>query len=190
MRWAPDRMAGVGPNHPLRQLFAALCERALFEQVGLPDPSIACYLADLLTRFTHVDQLRQLRSAAGRPLDDVGEMLLACDAARDRSHDERELRRHIGDYTLFFLGLFPEYVQRHATTRVPDMYVDWVRTGRESFRMVAAYSAGPFAREAPLYAKLADMYDFSVVALNFVKHQLAALSDPRLRHLRDLLGEG
>lgn len=188
---ARDPMATVGESHPLRRLFTRLCQRALIEQVRVGEPGVARYLADLLTRFAHADNLYRVRDAAGRRLDDVGEMLLESDPrARAASFDrEREVRRHIGDYTLFFLGLFPEYLHRHATTRIPDLFVDWARTGRESYRIVAAFNAGPYAREAPLFARLSDLYDFCVVGLNFVKRDLGRLADPGVAALRAAFGE-
>lgn len=186
-----DPMAAVGPEHPLRRLFTRLCDRALAEQVRLREPIVARYMADLLTRFAHADNLYRIRDAAGRRLDDVGEMLLESDPrARASSFErEREVRRHIGDYTLFFLGLFPEYLGRHATTRVHDLFVDWARAGRESYRIVAAFNLGPYAEEAPLFARLADAYDFCVVGLNFVKQDLARMADPEILALRAAFGE-
>lgn len=181
----------VPDDHPLRALFDRLCRHCLVEQVGLPEPAVARYLGELLTRFTHVDRLYAVRDAAGRPLDDVGEMLLESDPRRRAaSFDrEREVRRHLGDFTLFFLGLFPEYVGRHASTRRMDLFVDWTEVGRESYRIVAAFNVGPYAHEAPLFARLSEHYPYCVVGLNFVKSELARLSDPRVRKLREAFGE-
>jgi hypothetical protein len=183
-RFVPD-------DHPLARLFDRLCRRSLLERVGLDDPDLATYLARLLSRFTHVDQLYRIRDVAGRPLDDVGEMLAESDPRkRARSFErEREVRRHIGDYTLFFLGLFPDYLNRHATTRVRDLFVDWARVGRESYRIVAAFNVGPHRDEAPLFAKLSDHYDFCVLGLSFVKQELARLARPEARAIRDTFDE-
>ena len=187
-----DPGSAIGPAHPLRTLFAQLCHWALIERVGLGEPRVAVYLADLLARFTHRDQLYRIRDAAGRPLDDVGEMLLESDPrSRASSFErEREVRRHMGDYTLFFLGLFPEYVGRHATTRVPDLFVDWARVGRDSYRIVAAFDIGPHAAEAPLFSRLAEHFDVCALGLNLVKQELDCMADPGLRALRDAFGEG
>ena len=185
-----DPMAMVGRDHPLARLFATVCERSLERGAGVDDPVIADYLAALLLRFAHVHNLHRIRDAAGRPLDDVGEMLLEADPL-DRAPSferEREVRRHIGDYTLFWLGLFPEHLHRHATTRVPDLYVDWAATGRESYRIVAAFTVGPHAAEAPLFARLSDLYDRCVLALHFTKRELERLGRPELRAAGDVLG--
>ncbi len=186
-----DPMAGVGPRHPLRRLFSALCRRALGTGAGVDDPRVADYIASLLVRFSHVRNLYAIRDAAGRPLDDVGEMLLEADpVGRGGSFSrEREVRRHIGDFTLFFLGLFPEYLARHATTRVPDMYVDWAATGRESYRIVAAFDVGPWAAEAPLFARLAEEFDRCVLGLHLVRRELERLQRPELGAMGEILGQ-
>lgn len=188
----PRPPAPVPEDHPLAVLFDRLCRKALLQEVALADPDLAAYMAHLMTRFTHVDNLYRIRDAMGRRLADVGEMLLESDPrTRASSFDrEREVRRHIGDYTLFFLGLFPEHVARHATTRVPDLFVNWAHVGRESYRIVAAFNVGPYAREALLFARLSDHYDTCVLALNLVKRDLASLADPRVRWLRAAFGEG
>ncbi len=185
-----DPTAGIGPDHPLRLLFSRLCEWALLQRVGLGEPEVAAYLGDLLTRFTHRENVYRIRDAAGRPLDDVGEMLLESDPrSRAPSFDrEREVRRHVGDYTLFFLGVFPEHVSRHASTLVPDMFLDWAQVGRDSYRIVAAFNVGPHAGEAPLFARLSDHFDFCALGLNYVRQELDRMSDPSVRFLRDALG--
>lgn len=186
-----DPTAAIRADHPLRRLFNRLCEQCLIGRLGFTEPEVARYLSGLLTRFTHMDNLCQIRDSAGRPLDDVGEMLLESDPrTRASSFDrEREVRRHIGDYTLFFLGLFPEYLHAHASTRVPDLFVDWVRAGRESYHIVSAFNLGPYAEEAPLFARLSEQYELCVVGLNLVKQELALLPDPGVRDLRAAFSE-
>ena len=90
---------------------------------------------------------------------------------------------------MFFLGLFPEYLQRHPTTPVRDMFVDWARVGRDSYRVVAAFNIGPHEQAAPLFAKLSDRYDYCVLGLNFVKQELARMADPKVRAIRAAFGE-
>jgi hypothetical protein len=180
----------VPEHHPLRVLFATLCHKNVVGVVRLPRPDIADYLGGLLCRFVHVDELRRVRDAMGRPLEDVGEMLLEADR-RERTgyfQPAREVRRHIGDYTLFFLGMFPEYVHEHATTRLPGMYVEWSKEGKRSYRIVSEFRYGPYEREAAFYAALADHFEACAVGLNFVRNDLRQLADPRYAWIRTALG--
>src|SRR5437899_6632116 len=51
---------------------------------------------------------------AGRRLEDVGEMLIESNPLLGAASfgREREVRKHVGDYTLFLTGLFPEHLKR------------------------------------------------------------------------------
>ena len=77
-------------------------------------------------------------------------------------------------------------MRAHATTRLPDVYVDWSRTGRASYRIVSSFTVPPFANEAPLYRGLAEQFELCVLALDRVGQGLRRLSDPRARAAFDL----
>jgi hypothetical protein len=102
----------IDRHHPLRRLFADLVARRLYGDAGIRDPSIAEYISTVLTTFADVNKLYRIRDARGKRLEDVGEMLIESNPTLGaRSFDrEREVRKHVGDFTLFFTGLFPEYV--------------------------------------------------------------------------------
>ena len=179
----------VPERHPLRVLFGTLCRKNVLGVVRLERPDIADYLGGLLSRFVHVDELRRVRDALGRPLEDVGEMLLEADRQERTGSFQpaREIRRHIGDFVLFFLGMFPEWVQTHASTRLPGMYVEWSKEGKRSYRIVSEFRFGPFEREAPFYAALADHFEACAVGLNLVRDDLRQLGDPRYAWIREAL---
>jgi hypothetical protein len=67
---------GISREHPLRQLFGELVRRHFFRGVQLYDPEVAEYVAGVLTDFTHVDNLYRIRSARGRRIEEVAEMLV------------------------------------------------------------------------------------------------------------------
>ena len=53
---------------------------------------------------------------------------------------EREVRKHIGDYTLFLTGLVPEYVASLPCRGLRlDSLVDYVKAGKESYRIVLSF---------------------------------------------------
>ena len=83
--------------------------KASFRDLALHDEGVATYLADLLTRFARTEQLFP-RGITGQRLECVVDLLLEAQALwQDPSFvPEREVtvRRHIGDYTLFMLGVF------------------------------------------------------------------------------------
>jgi hypothetical protein len=110
--------AAVPESHPLRGLFREATgwafQHGLFPDEQARDTRLRGYLSEeILARFLHVDQLYRLRDARGRALADVGEMLTE-GRAPGVSPELRALgvQRHIGDFTLFMVGIFPESLER------------------------------------------------------------------------------
>src|SRR5260370_18033108 len=105
-------------GHPLRTLFSELVRNTFRNQLRYYDPEVADYISELLTDFARTDQLYKIRDAAGRRLDDVGEMLIESNPLLEAASFERarELRKHIGDYPLFPTGPFPAYLNGHPRT--------------------------------------------------------------------------
>jgi hypothetical protein len=163
--------------HPLHSLFADLVWRHLVGTAGVSDMETARYLATLLVDFTHVDRLYRVRNAAGKRLEDVGEMLIESNpllGGRSFVY-EREVRKHIGDFTLFLAGLFPEYVARlPKRAGTVDAFIDYMRAGKESYEVVASFDGFEFKEAAPLFRKLSRQFELCVFGLNLVKDELAA----------------
>ncbi len=169
-------------SHSLQQLFLDLVERHYAEDVGIREPQVVNYVAQLLYDFCDAEQLFKIRSAAGLPLNDVGEMLLESDpvfgpaASFDR---ERQVRKHIGDYTLFFAGMFPESINhfRLRRNRVENL-LDWVKAGKHSYYVVSKFEYFEYAKVAPLFAQLAANFEQCVYGLNMVKNDLREMQHP------------
>jgi hypothetical protein len=178
----------ISADHPLRRLFQELVWRRYCSDVRLTDRRMSRYVADLLTDFTHVDNLYRVRDARGRRLEEVGEMLLESNPLLEgRSFEyEREVRRHIGDFTLFFTGLFPEWLEGLPRRRRIgiDALVDYVAAGKESYAIVSEFDE---FESASLYRRLADGFELCVFGLNLVKQDLERLQADSLQHWRTVL---
>ena len=96
---------------------------------------MAAYMGDLLIDFVHVDNLYRIRNCRGKRLEEVGEMLVESNPVLEASsfEREREVCKHIGDYTLFLTGMFPEYVATLPRRGLRlDALIDYVDAGKES----------------------------------------------------------
>ena len=160
----------------------------MFRGAQVPDPQIAEYVSGVLTDFTHVDNLYRIRNARGLRLEVVAEMLIESNPLLDASSfdREREVRKHIGDFTLFFTGLFPEAVAALPRLRSLslDTFVDYVAAGKESYAVVAAFNLFEYRHEAPLFRRLSDRFEQCVFALNLVKRELQELQGGLYGQLR------
>ena len=177
----------IEPNHHLSRLFRELVQRRFYDEWQIRDGDVTAYISAVLSRFTDVRELYRIRNARGKRLEDVGEMLIESNPllAASSFDREREVRKHVGDYTLFLCGLFPEYVARlpRRSLRL-DSIVDYVKAGKESYRVVSYFDQFEYKAEAPLFRKLAEWFEICVLGLNRVKQDLERLQRERYDHWR------
>lgn len=178
-------------EHSLRQFFENLVWQHFTEDMRLEEPSITQYVSDLVSSFAHIKDLYQIRNAYGKQLDDVGEMLVESNPMLEATSFDREraVRKHVGDYTLFMTGLFPESVAKsnQAKLRRLDAYIDFVQAGKESYAIVSSFDQFEYRGEAPLFRRLSENFELCVVGLNLVKQDLEDLQRDYYRRLRDTI---
>jgi hypothetical protein len=181
--------APISPNHPIRELFRSVVERAFQRQLGVNDPALAGYVGDVLVDFTHRDHVFRIRDAFGRQLEEVGEMLVEGDVSLNATsfEREREVHKHIGDFTLFWTGVYPEMLRHFRAASRRDHLVDYVEQGRKSYRIAATFEYGSYAAQAPVLRQLADEFETCMVGLHMVRRELDQYGDPQLQAVRRLL---
>jgi hypothetical protein len=165
----------------LLAFFLPLTRRTCAE-LGVGDPAISAYLADVLVEFARADRLYRLRDPGGRPLASVVEMLGHGPAARGLE-GEREFFRFIGDFALFMSGLFRPFVERGG-------YLDYyLREGACSYAKVAALSRDFGFDNSVLYAELSKRFEHYAGALDYlrkVRFPGLAGSEPVRAFLREI----
>ncbi len=181
----------IPESHPLCQLFQELVGRHYAEEIGIRDPQVVTYVAHLLTEFCEADQLFKIHNAADRPLADLGEILLQSDPVYGPAPSfdrERQVRKHIGDYTLFFAGMFPESINRCRLRRNRlESFIEWVKAGKESYYIVSKFEHFEYANVAPMFARLSHQFEGCVYGLNMVKNDLQEMQHPIMRRGNELL---
>jgi hypothetical protein len=176
----------IPESHPLQELFEDLVGRHYAHELGIRDPQVVAYVSHLLSEFCDTEQLFKIRDAANRPLADLGEMLLESDPIYGPAPSfdrERQVRKHIGDYVLFFAGMFPESINhfRLRHQRLENL-IDWVKAGKESYYIVSKFEHFEYAKVAPLFANLSKNFEGCVYGLNMVKNDLEEMQHPIARH--------
>ena len=181
----------ISTNHPLRQLFRVVVEQTFVSYLGVASPGVPEYVANVLVDFTHVDNIYRLRDARGCRLEEVAEMLVESDVRLNATsfEREREVHKHIGDFTLFWTGVYPEMLRYFRVATRADHLVDYVKRGRESYRIASTFSHAPYESEAPVLRTLAEEFETCMLGLHMVRRELDGLSDPQVRAVRKLLGE-
>lgn len=157
----PLKPAPIPANHPLRGLFQNLT-MASFAEVGHDDPELTVYVTGILVDFTHVDNLYRVRDAQGRRLEYLFELQL--ESRQEDTAHTRETQKHLGDYAMFMVGMFPESLQRRRRPVPPDYYVS---QGKQAYATVSEIDA--LRPTATLFRKLAANFEVCVSALHVGK---------------------
>jgi hypothetical protein len=160
--WAPPT------DHPLRRHFAGLTEHAFVSTLGMGDPPLIDYLSLLLARFIHVDRIFRLRDTQGQRLEQVADMMLEAQALPE-GRTRREIHRHIGDFTLFWTGVFPEALDRLRSLRTKDHFIDYCEQGKRSYYIASTFEDEPYRDEAPVLRRLSDQFELVAYGLNQVR---------------------
>ena len=115
-----DQRTMIPESHSLTHLFGELIHHHFDRDIGLRDSEVQDYIVNMLSEFCEIEQMFKIRNANERPLNDVGEMLLEADPVYGPAPSfdrERQVRKHIGDYTLFLAGMFPESINHFRMRR-------------------------------------------------------------------------
>lgn len=158
-------------DHPLRRLFAGLTEQTFVATIGIGDPPLIDYLALLLARFLHMDALYRLHTAQGRRLEEVADMMLEAEAFPPEGRTRREIFRHIGDFTLFWTGVYPEMLPRLRSALRKDHVLDYTQQGKRGYRIASSYDAEPYKEEATVLRRLSDEFEICAYGLNQVRRE-------------------
>jgi hypothetical protein len=115
-------------------LFAGQIEAVFYGELGLADPELVAYLTALLERYVHMDAIFQAGQLDDRRIDGIIKLMRRIKAS-PRAVNRRRVRavhRYIGDFTLFWAGLFPEAVRRqgHISGGSGDTLHDYMGCGR------------------------------------------------------------
>lgn len=157
------------PHEALYRFFAGLTEFAFQTRLGVADPRLTDYLTDLLARFVHYDALLSLRNLAGRRLDEVADMLIEAEA---RVGDpRREAHRHIGDFTLFWTGVYPEALSRLQRGMRKDFFLDYCEQGKRSYHIASTIRTGQSDEENEVFERLSHDFELCVYGLGEVRRE-------------------
>ena len=159
------------PDHPLRRLFAGLTEQTFATTLGIADPQLVDYLSLLLSRFVHVDAIYRLRNAEGKRLREVVEMLLEAEALPPEGRTRREYHRHVGDFTLFWTGVYPEALQRLKSVLSKDHFIDYCEQGKRSYYIASTFEEEHYRVQAPVLRRLSKEFELCAFGLNRVRQE-------------------
>lgn len=153
----------VVPSPPL---FTYVAVRHALRAAGVDDRELADYLAALLLEFGDHDRharIRRTDDATYRYLVDVVAEMTGGDDAGERDF---LLCVHLGNYSLWLAGLFPDYIAARRERRGgPDLpYYD--ELGRQGYRLASEHRLAERFGVAGIYRAAAERFPTLRVAFN------------------------
>lgn len=162
--------------------------RRAFSELGLREREVIEYVSDVLAGFARADHLYRLRSLEGKSIDSVVEILaemIGTPLQRPRIEWEREVRKYVGDYTLFMSGMFRGHVTRGG-------YLDYyLAEGSRSYWTVSELDLALYRTGFLLFQDLSKKFEFYSGALDYLRKAYFAPApghDPFADFLRQMEG--
>ncbi len=167
-------MHPVNRNSTVARYFSGLTEQTFQSQLGVVDTELIDYISDLLVRFIHNDDIFKIRDLSGKRVDAIGQMLREADARIGQAR--REIHQHIGDFTLFWTGLYPEALQpgrssseERSETSPPSNYAV---LGKRAYFIASTIPLDPQKdASGDLLSRLSDRFELCAYGLREVRRE-------------------
>ena len=156
----------IPESHPLHRLFRGLTEHTFLNELGIGDPSLVGYVANLLARFVPSQAVWKIRDDQGRRATEVAAMIAEAEAAAEPGR-RRECHAHVGDFTLFWTGVYPEALGTLRGAHSADSLVDYQRQGKRSYYLASTLDG----ERAPVLRRLSDQFELCAFGLSRVRRE-------------------
>jgi hypothetical protein len=155
-------------DHPLCRFFSGITEHTFMDTLGVGDPRLVDYLSLMLARFIEMDALNRL--GHGTYTEQVADMLREAQALPPGA-TSREVYRHIGDFTLFWTGVYPEALRRLRCALNKDHFIDYCEQGKRSYYIASTFQNDPYREEAPVLRRLSEQFEMCAYGLSRVREE-------------------
>ncbi len=153
----------------LYRFFSGLTEYVFQTRLGVADPPLVDYLAELLSRFIHTDSIYKVRSLSGRRLEEVAAMLVEAEARMGDAR--REVHRHIGDFTLFWTGVYPEMLRRIEREGLSDRLLDYREQGKRAYYIASTIRSEENRDQSEVLERLSHEFELCAYGLSELRRE-------------------
>ncbi len=162
----------------ISRYFAGLVEQTFEAKMGVVDPLLVDYISLLLLRFVQSDALLKVRNPTGQPVTQVAEMLVEANARIGMAR--RAVHRHIGDFTMFWAGLYPEALREIRGPEKKDHFIDYCSQGKRAY-LIASTIETDDAEDAPadVLQRLSAEFDMCTYGLREVRREWEKPTDSK-----------
>ncbi len=166
----PDKNSSESSDRStIERFFTGLSEYIFHSKLGVADVQLIDYVSDMLMRFVRVDSFHKVRRSNGRPATEVFQMV--SEAEQRIGLARREVHRHIGDFTLFWSGMYPESLRKVQPRQSADGFLDYCRQGKRAYAIAAEIEGGEDRPSCDLLHQLSDQFEMCAYGLREVRRE-------------------
>lgn len=156
----------VSDRHPLHRMFRGITENTFQAELGIADPHLVGYVAGLLARFVPSQAMYPIADGQGRRLTEVVAMIAEAESSGEEER-RRECHRHVGDFTLFWTGVYPEALPKLRRALSVDHLIDFQEQGKRSYYLASTYEGD----QAPVLRRLSVEFELCAFGLSRVRRE-------------------
>ena len=183
---------GIKRNHPLRELFKRALDFGL-EMNPTDSAGTVEYIEEqILCGFINADNLYRIKDTSGNRLEDIAEMLSESSVLLNANSFDREFQvhKHIGDFTLFMLSMFPnaltrkrgrEFILGGVVIPGASLSEHYVLQGQRSYKIAAEFT------QAKLFRELSSNYLMYKNILELVRIYLESVKNKEYLEVRRII---
>lgn len=153
----------------LENFFVGLTEFVFHSQLGVADTQMVDYVSELLVRFTRLDNLQKVRQLDGRPATEV--VTLVSEAEQRVGTARREVHRHIGDFTLFWSGVYPEALHKMQAGDKKDQFVNYCAQGKRAYRIASSIASDEPQATSDLLRRMSEQFEMCAYGLREIRRE-------------------
>ncbi len=163
-------------SRTLERFFCGFSEYIFHSRLGIADTELVGYLSDLLIRFTKVESMHQIRQLNGHPATEVVGML--AEAEQRVGIAKREVHRHIGDFVLFWTGVYPESLRELQGPDSRDQFVSYCQQGKRAYEIASEIEPdSEILAPSSLLKRLSAQFEMCAYGLREVRRQWESPED-------------
>ena len=149
--------------------------RHIFSRSGIKERAVSDYVAEVLADFSRLENSQCRVQGRTQPLDYFVDMLAALQTVDDTT--AFCIRAHIGNYSLFLSGVFPDRIRVRAERRGCPNIRYYEDVGRANYRVASDHRLARKYELDSIFNTLAERFQETRLALNELRDRLVSIGD-------------
>lgn len=159
-----------GKRSTIERFFRGLSECIFHSKLGVADVQLVDYVGDMMLRFVRTEDIHRVRRPNGRPATEVFQMLR--EAEQRIGLARREVHRHIGDFTLFWSGMYPESLRSLKPVDSADPFLSYCQHGKRAYQIAADIEGGQDRPSSDVLRRLSEDFEMCAYGLREIRREI------------------